>query len=85
MMRDGYEGWANGGAWTLMLACGVLLLLAVVVVVVVVLSRDRTPPLPGWPQHPPKDDALRLLEQRYAAGEIDGEEFHERRRTLIGG
>ena len=30
------------------------------------------------------DDALRVLERRFAAGEIDREEFDERRRVLLG-
>ena len=38
-------------------------------------SRDNRTTLSG-------DDALRVLERRYAAGEIDDEEFQRRRQTL---
>lgn len=30
------------------------------------------------------EDPIRLLERRFAAGEIDREEFEQRRRTLLG-
>jgi putative membrane protein len=30
------------------------------------------------------EDPLRILERRFAAGEIDREEFEQRRRTLLG-
>lgn len=32
---------------------------------------------------PPRSNALAILEERYARGEIDREEFEERRRTLL--
>lgn len=56
------------------LSLAVLLLL--VVYIALVTSR-HTP-------HHPRSDALRLLEERYARGEIDRDEFVERRAVLEG-
>ena len=36
----------------------------------------------GWPAAKPEDTALALLRERFARGEIDAEEFEQRRRTL---
>lgn len=38
----------------------------------------------GGPRTGGTDDALRVLERRFAAGEIDRKEFDERRRALLG-
>ncbi|MGH8948326.1 MAG: SHOCT domain-containing protein [Acidimicrobiia bacterium] len=63
-----------GWAWALLW----LLFLAVLVVGVVFLVRslsDRGAGRPG-------SSALQILEERFARGEIDGEEFEERRKAL---
>ena len=59
----------------------VVSLLVVVVGLALLVSAVR----PGRraPDEPP-GDALRILEERYARGEIDEDEFHQRRRTLMG-
>lgn len=59
-----------------------LLFLALLVVGVILLVRalwDRTAPS-GAPDR--ASSALRILEERFARGEIDREEFEERRRAL---
>jgi len=66
------------GLWFL----GSLLSLAFWVLVIVVIAhlvRSR-PPAPGAPT----SSALRVLEERYARGEIGREEFLERRTVLTG-
>jgi putative membrane protein len=41
------------------------------------LAIDRRPPQP-----PPPDDARRLLDERFARGEIDAEDYTHRRELL---
>lgn len=69
-MGWGWGFWALGHLlWWLLLAMGI-----------VVLWRWVGQRRDGGP--PPEDSALRLLRERYARGEIDLEEFEERRRNL---
>ena len=68
-------GWGMMGGW--MLLWSVLLLALVVLGIVLVVRRGRGDETP-----PPRPDALRVLEERFARGEIDRQEFEERRRTL---
>jgi uncharacterized membrane protein len=84
MRRHDYGGaWMDGGAWSVFIVCALLLLILAVVVAVLLIWRDRTtsPSAPAPRQQVP--DALGLLEQRYAQGEIGEDEFRNRRRTLI--
>ena len=55
-------------------------LIAVGVVLVVRALRGQT----GAPSGAPAPDALGILQSRYARGEIDRDEFEERRSTLVG-
>jgi len=76
MGHGGWHGWLFG---PLMM----ILFVAVIVVVVVLLVRwiggaGRGVP----PYHPPGRTALDILKERFARGEIDKEEFEERRRVL---
>jgi len=68
----GNLGWAGGlGMLVLM-----VLLLSAVIVVAVVLARR-------WQQPPTQDDtARRILDERFARGEIDQEEYERRRDAL---
>jgi putative membrane protein len=60
-----------------------ILVLALVITVAVLLVRWLAGP---WPTHqpPPSRTALDILKERFARGEIDKEEFEERRRILGG-
>jgi putative membrane protein len=70
MWMDGW-GWLFGFAW--------IAFWALLIVVIVALLRSR----PGSPSgHGPA--AIRILEERYARGEIPREEFLERRAVLRG-
>ncbi|WP_136589857.1 SHOCT domain-containing protein [Salinigranum halophilum] len=70
--------WGVGGGFVLTLVL-LLLLAAVIVGVAYLLStRIRT-------EDSRDDDALAVLERRYARGEVDDEEFERRRGRLDGG
>jgi putative membrane protein len=70
-----------------------LLTLVLIVVLVVVLFRHRptpyaypagTPPMPGAPPVPARSEALAILEGRYARGEIQREEYLQKKADLGG-
>ncbi len=75
------EAWGWGGM--ILGPIMMIVFIAVVVVVVVLLVRWL-----GWTGHggaihiPPGKTPLDILRERFAKGEIDKEEFEERRRTL---
>ena len=71
-----------------------LLTLTLVIVLLVVLFRHRPahlaypagapPPLPGTPTSPARTEALDILEARYARGEIQRDEYLEKKADLGG-
>lgn len=67
-------GWGGGLFMGMMMLFGSLFWIALLVLIVVAIMRL-------WPQGR-EDEALSLLRQRYARGEIDSEEFEKRRRDL---
>ncbi len=76
-----HSGWGGGG----MIFGGGLLMAAfwvVVIVLIVLLVRRLGGAAP--PHHPEqaRPTALDILRERYARGEIDKEEYEERRKTL---
>ena len=83
--HDGGWGW---GGWLLMVVLMVLFWSAIVAVAVMFFRHLRSgfgppppvPPVSSGAQGP--DQALRILEERFARGEIDADEF-TRRRDLI--
>jgi putative membrane protein len=71
-------GWGMG--WGMLVPS--LVLLGLVVLGVVLLVRALAPGKGSERQTATRPEALRILEERYARGEIDEREFEERRRTL---
>jgi putative membrane protein len=75
-----------GGGWYGMIfgPLFMILVLAVVIAVAVLLVRWPGGPLHGTALHhpPPGRTPLDILKERFARGEIDKEEFEERRRVL---
>lgn len=71
-MMWGYGAW--GGLWMLLLLAGMVVL---AIWAVQQFSSSNRPP---GPQRP--DRALQILEERYARGEIDRDEFLARRADL---
>lgn len=86
------NGWAGGGyGWVSVILA--LVFLALVVVGIVFLVRgfggsSRSAPPMSREEHtseaPRKAAALDVLEERYARGEIDREEFAQRKKDLTG-
>ena len=78
-------GWGEGGSGMIFGPVFMILLLVVVIAVVVLMVRWLGGPSlhAHPPQHAPLGrTALDILKERYARGEIDKEEFEERRRVL---
>src|SRR5437868_6202213 len=73
-------GWYWGPGWIAGLISGIIWIL--VVILAIVFLRRELPELHRHHLH--ESPALRLLEERYARGEISREEFLHRREVLIG-
>lgn len=71
-MMDGW-GWGMGIGW--------LISLAILILIVIFIWRL----LQGRGPSRSEDSALEILKRRYAAGEIDREEFEARKRDLTRG
>ncbi|MEV6873124.1 SHOCT domain-containing protein [Amycolatopsis sp. NPDC051128] len=70
--HPGTMGWAGGIGMLVLMA---LVLAALVAIAVVLVRRGPQPPGPG-------DTARRILDERFARGEIDQEEYERRRDAL---
>lgn len=81
-MGYGWDGWGWGG-WALMVVLMVLFWGAIVVGVVALVryGRERREPPPPVDQHRPPS-ALDVLDERFARGEIDADEYAKRRDLL---
>jgi putative membrane protein len=73
-------GWGWGPGWWIVGSFLWIVFWVVVIVVLIGLLRGRRTPGEGRSMTP----ALRILEERYAKGEISREEFLERRSVLSG-
>jgi putative membrane protein len=71
--------WGPGWGWIFGLVTTVLFIAAIVVAAVFLARELSHPRRLSWGRSP----ALRLLEERYARGEISREEFLERRSVLL--
>jgi putative membrane protein len=74
-------GWGHmafGGITMVLVWIGIILLIVFLVRGLGGLSSPRE-------THPPRQSALEVLQERYARGEINKEEYEERRRTLAAG
>lgn len=74
---DGIMGWWMGG-WGWLVLLVVLVAVVALVVWLVVRADGSTPRSEGSA----RTDAVSILEERFARGEIDREEFEARRATL---
>ncbi|MGH2725264.1 MAG: SHOCT domain-containing protein [Actinomycetota bacterium] len=74
-----HEGFWFGPGWGVV--AGLLSVAFWVLVVVIIASFVRSRPVGGGGRSP---SALRVLEERYARGEISRKEFAERRQVLLG-
>lgn len=72
--------WGWGGGWYGMIFGPVFMILALALVIAVAVLVVRW--LGGPWQAPPRNTPLDILRERFARGEIDKEEFEERRRIL---
>jgi putative membrane protein len=75
-------GYGHGWGGMMMGPLVMILVLAVLVVVVVVVLRALGVGIA--PAAPPPRSAIDILHDRFARGEIDKDEFEERRRVLLG-
>lgn len=78
-MWGGYMGpWGSGGVLMMLMGFFWIVLLVAIGAVVWVMLRKGYVGIP----HSESGSALRILEERYARGEIGKEEFEQKRRDL---
>ncbi len=77
----GHHTW-DGGWWMVLGPVWMILVLAAVIAGVVLLLRWLAPPGQSGTDTAATKTPLDVLRERFARGEIDKEEFEERRRTL---
>jgi putative membrane protein len=76
-------GWGVGGVFVMVVF--MLLFWGAIIALVVWAVRQFRPPGPPPPPAHGGDPAMRILEERFARGEIDADEFTRRRDILRGG
>lgn len=78
------RGWYMHGGWGGMLLGGLLMVVfwGVIIGVIVLIVRWLVA-LGGPSGHPHRQSPLEVLQERYARGEIDKEEYEERKAVLI--
>ena len=75
-----YGSW-DAGTWVWMMLAMVLFLAALIVSILAVVRAWDRDQRPSKPQRSPS--ALDVLDERFARGEIDRDEYVERRKVLI--
>ena len=90
MWNGGYGMGGAGGVIGLVIMLVVLALFVVGVVLLIRGLSGRHYGQSGWSQGPPPSgpapkSAVQILEERFARGEIDREEFLQRKQDLLGG
>lgn len=80
-MHFGSDGWGWGGWIVMLLTMAAFWVLAITLVVWLVRGSH---PREREERGEPRPDAMAILEERYARGEIDRDEFEQRRTTLLG-
>ena len=78
-------GWHGGWGWGHMFFGSIMMLLfwgGLIILVVLAVRWIGSGPARGGPGAVPENRALDILEERFASGEIDKEEFEERKRLL---
>ena len=84
--NQGYGMWGMGGFGMMIM---MIFFWAIIIIGAILIIRYFTAGHrgigPGGGPVAPERDPLEILRERYAKGEIDTEEFEERKRTLEGG
>jgi len=85
----GYGGGGHWGMWVLVIVAMVVFWGALAWIIVTLVRHRGIPPgshspAPGPGSSPPNSDALRILNERLARGEIDVDEFTQRRSLIEG-
>lgn len=86
MMGDWY--WGTGFGWIgffFMLLFWAIIIVGIILVVRAVSGQGRDRDTRGYEERPPatrRSSALEILEERYARGEIDRQEFLDRKKDL---
>ncbi len=79
-------GYSDGWGWGAWVAMGLMMLVFWGLVAAVVIAIFRSPTHRGEGPPPPpakaEDDAMAILDQRFARGEIDADEYTRRRDLL---
>lgn len=82
-MYDWHDGGWGPGAWV---AMGLMMLvfwsLVAALVVYVIRNLGHRPDTPARAEGPGQDQALHILDERFARGEIDAEDYRARRDLL---
>jgi putative membrane protein len=79
-------GWGDGYGWSFWWMCPMMMLIMLGVMAVVMLAR-RHGGHGGWtpPWHGSADSSLQILSERFARGEIQKDEYEERKAAILSG
>jgi len=83
--NHGYGMWGDGGFGGIMMIVFWGLIIVGVVLVIRYFISGQVPGNKGSSPYEAPSDPLQILRERYARGEIDTEEYEERRKTLESG